>query len=254
MQRLLEFIEQEKQDYAKLPLFAFMQDQTIPPLQRLGFAPCMAHFIMSFGDLNKYVFREKETIHELHHLINKHTDQEDQHWIWFLEDMKQLGFCQSQDFTEVLRFLWSEETKVTRQLSYQLFAYTLQAQPIQKFVIIEAIAATGNVLSELTTQIALEIQSRTQQEYRYFGKFHSKLKTIYTIGGPSSEQDLNNIELSEDVFQECFEMVEKVFKMFTEWTEELYLYAQKHSVSTLPQLSYSDYSNKAISNRWRASE
>jgi hypothetical protein len=235
MQRVLELIEQKKQVYTQLPLFAFMQDQTIPPLQRLGFAPCMAHFIMSFGDLNKYVFREPEITDRLHNLINEHTYEDDHHWPWFLTDLKKLGFCQSQDFTDMLRFLWSEETKVTRQLSYQLSAYTLQAQPIQKLVVIEAIEATGNVLFGLTTQIALEIQSETQQEYQYFGEYHFKLETGHAAGELGSEAILKKIELSEDVLQECFELVEQVFELFTEWTEELHRYARKHLV---PSLTY----------------
>jgi hypothetical protein len=229
MQRVLEYVEQKKQVYAQLPLFIFMQDRTIPPLQRLGFAPCMAHFIMSFGDLNKYVFREKKTTHPLHQLINEHTYEDDHHWPWFLTDLKKLGFCQPQDFTEVLRFLWSEETKVTRQLSYQLSAYTLEAEPIQKIAIIEAIEATGNVLFGLTHQIALEIQSKTHQEYQYFGEFHFKLETGHAVSHQDSEAILTEIELSDAVFQECFELIEKVFDIFTEWTEELHTYACKRT-------------------------
>lgn len=249
MQRVLEFIEQKKQDYAQLPLFHFMQDQSIPPLQRLGFAPCMAHFIMSFGDLNKYVFREKETTNHLHNLINEHTYEDDHHWPWFLIDLKKLGFCQPQSFTEVMRFLWSEETKVTRQLSYQLAAYTLQAQPIQKIAIIEAIEATGNVLFNLTSQIALEIQAQTQQEYQYFGEFHFKLETGHAVGEADAEAVLKNIELSNSTLQECFDLVEKVFEMFTEWAEELHLYARKHAVPTLPNRSTQVASRQVIVNR-----
>jgi hypothetical protein len=254
MQRLLEFIEQKKQGYAQLPLFAFMQDQTIPPLQRLGFAPCMAHFIMSFGDLNKYVFREKEIAHQLHGLINEHTYENDRQWALFLMDLKKLGFCKPQDFTEVLRFLWGEETQVTRQLSYQLSAYTLQAQPIQKLAIIKAIEATGNVLFELTARIALEIQSKTQQEYQYFGKFHLELDAEQAIEALNSEGALKNIELSEEILQECFKLIEEVFSMFAEWTEELHHYARRHSVYTLSQLIYSGHFSKTTFGRWRATE
>ena len=252
MERLFEFIERKKQDYVQLPLFTFMQDQAIPPLQRLGFAPCMAHFIMSFGDLNRHAFREQETAHQLHDLLDEYTNNGNRHWSWFLADLKKLGFYRSQDFTEALRFLWGEETKITRQLSYQLSACMLQAQPIQKIAIIEAVETTGNVLFELTTQVALEIQSKTRQRYQYFGDFHFKLETTYAVEEPDFEA-LKSIEIPEDVLQECFELVEKVFEMFAEWTEELRLYAHKHS-HTLPQLSSSSYSNSVTFDRWRATE
>lgn len=52
-QDILNVIEIKKAEFAQAPLFQFMQDSSISALQRLGFAPCIAHFIMSFGDLSK---------------------------------------------------------------------------------------------------------------------------------------------------------------------------------------------------------
>ena len=71
MQQILTFIENQKQEFVKLPLFAFMQDKSIDPKQRLSFAPCMAHFIMSFSDLNKYVFRANEPANKIQKIINE---------------------------------------------------------------------------------------------------------------------------------------------------------------------------------------
>lgn len=36
-------------------------------------------------------------------------------------------------------------------------------------------------------------------------------------------------ELSNDVLQECFELIEKVFEMFIEWAGGIHLYTRKHS-------------------------
>lgn len=78
-QDILDVIETKKAKFAQAPLFQFMQDQHISPLQRLGFAPCIAHFILSFGDLNKYVFRDESSNDVIQELINEHTYEDDHH-------------------------------------------------------------------------------------------------------------------------------------------------------------------------------
>ncbi len=61
VQDILDIIEIKKAEFARSPLFQIMQDSSISPLQRLGFSPCIAHFIMRFGNLNKYLFRDESS-------------------------------------------------------------------------------------------------------------------------------------------------------------------------------------------------
>lgn len=230
MKEVLAFIEVQKEEYTNLPLFQFLDDKSIAPKQRLGFAPCIAHFIMSFGDLNKYVFREKETVTKAQQIINEHTLEDDHHWPWFVTDLEKLGFNQNMSFTQVLRFLWSEQTKVSRQLSYFLSAYTLQADPIMKIIAIEAIEATGNVLFSRTAKIASELTAVTQQDYIYFGEFHFNLETGHAMGEHEGEEYLKKIELTDVQRIEAYELVKKIFNIFTDWTNELLAYAQKQII------------------------
>jgi hypothetical protein len=230
MKNILELIAAKKQVYAQLPLFTFMQDSQLAPIQRLAFAPCMAHFIMSFGDLNKYVFRNQSCTSPLQQLINEHTHEDDHHYPWFLTDLSKLGFNSSTGFVDTLRFLWSEDTQITRRLSYQLVALTLYADPIYKVVVIEAIEATGNVLFNLTTQIAQELQRINQQEYQYFGQFHFHRETGHAAKSADGEQLLETIILTAAERQIAHDLVEKVFDLFTQWTDELLMYATKENV------------------------
>ncbi len=227
MKKILDLIECKKQAYAELPLFTFMQDTQINPKQRLGFAPCMAHFIMSFGDLNKYVFRSENSTNSLQQLVNKHTYEDDHHYPWFLTDLNKLGFNSSQGFVDTLRFLWGENTKITRQLSYQLAAYTLDTDPIYKVVVIEAVEATGHILFSLTAKVAAELESIHHQEYPYFGQFHLKLETGHVTGLIDSEKCLQEIVLTEEQSQIAADLVEKVFDIFTQWADELLTYANQ---------------------------
>ncbi|MBW4669495.1 MAG: hypothetical protein KME60_19280 [Cyanomargarita calcarea GSE-NOS-MK-12-04C] len=229
MQELIAYIEQLNQEYAKLPLFEFLDDKSIEPSQKLSFAPCIAHFIMSFGDLNKYVVREKNANTKVQQIINEHTYEDDHHWPWFITDLEKLGYNSQMNFTQVLRFLWGEQTKVSRQLSYHLSAYMLEADPVIKIIAIEAIEATGNVLFSRTNKAASELQAITKQEYIYFGHFHFNLESGHAMGSPGGEDFLAKIELTDLQRQQAFDVVNKVFKIFTEWTHELLAYAQKQN-------------------------
>lgn len=227
-QDILDVVETKKAEFAQAPLFEFMQDSSISPLQRLGFSPCIAHFIMSFGDLNKYVFRDESSNDRVQNLINEHTYEDDHHWHWFLRDLQVLGFDQPKSFVETLRFLWGNETCRTRQLSYQLSACTLNADPIVKLAAIEAIEATGNVLFSHTTRVVQELRSITQQDYIYFGQFHLTVETGHAVGDDNTELELASIALSSETKQQALEVVDHVFELFTAWLDEMLTYAKNH--------------------------
>lgn len=62
-----------------LPLLQYMRESSLTEEERLGFYPCMAHFILSFGDINKYMLREELTIKPYQQQVNNHTYEDDHH-------------------------------------------------------------------------------------------------------------------------------------------------------------------------------
>lgn len=233
MEKILALIEQKKQKFSNLPLFQFMQDTSIDPRQRLAFAPCLAHFVMSFGELNKSVFRQEPTTDKVQEIINKHTYEDDHHWVWFLRDINQLGLNRSMNFNDMLRFIWSEKTNISRRLSYELYRYTYQASPIQKLVVIEVVEATANVFSSTSTGVARELQAITQKKYLYFGESQLVAETGHIADSQKEKQFIEDIKLTEIEQTKYFELVEKVFELFTEFTHELLAYTKAHNVSQL---------------------
>ncbi|MEH2168810.1 MAG: hypothetical protein V7K41_19570 [Nostoc sp.] len=230
MQQILTLIEQKKQEYAQLPLFSFMQNKSINPIQRLAWAPCAAHFIMNFGELNKYFLRVEPTNDPIQALINKHTYEDDHHWLWFLEDLKNLELDKSLKFSDALKFLWSEETKNARCLNYQLYRYISQATPIQKIIVIEVTEATGNIMFSTAAEIGKEIKAITQKPCRYFADFHLNVETGHMTSQSGIEQFLQDIQVSEATRQEAYELVENLFTVFTQFTNELLVYAETHKI------------------------
>lgn len=228
MKEILALIEEKKKVYAQLPFFEFIKDQSISPRKRLSFAPCAASFIMSFADLNKYALRQEPTEDKIQQILNQHTYEDDFHWKWFLEDMQKLGFNCSLEFNESLSLLWSDRTKHSRLLTYQLYEYITQSEPIEKLIILEAIEATADIFLSLTRQITNELRLNTNHEYRYFGDCHLNQETSHTAKDTDINEFISNMYLSKENKLKAIELVDKVFTGFTQWTYELLVYAQSY--------------------------
>ena len=241
MREVLALIEKRKQEFAQLPFFKYLQDTSINPYQRLVWAPCIAPFAMGFGHLNKYDLRKEPAEDPIQKVINTHTYEDDHHWIWFLEDLEKLKLNQSMKFSDSMKFFWGDETYNTRQVCHQIAQYTFQKEPIIVLAAIEAIEATGNVALAFMSQVAQELQEITQQSYRYFGKYHFCVETGHTTGTDDIEKFIESIELTAEQKVKSFEIVEKVFELFSESMQEMMIYAQKNQYTIHPSNSGNDF-------------
>jgi hypothetical protein len=228
MRSVLQLIEEKKQIFSQVPLFEFMQDKSINYKKRLAWAPYAAPFIMNFGELNKYVFRQEPTTDPIQKIINQHTYEDDHHWLWFLQDLQKLGFDQQYNFVDTLRFLWGEETKAARWLTHQLCHYALQADPIQKLIVLEVTEATGNVMFSVAAKLGQEIKVITEKECLYFADFHLAVETGHTLSFSGSEKLITEIQLTEETRQKLFELVEEIFNVFTQFTHDLLRHAKSY--------------------------
>lgn len=228
MEEIIAFINSRKQEFIKLPLFEMMRDEKLQPEQKLSFVPCMAHFIMSFGDINTYILRDLDTTDPIQNIVNQYSLEDDKHWPWYITDIEQLGLDTNLSFTQSLRFLWSDQTKVTRQLAYYISAFTLQVSSFIKLVVIKVLEATGDVFFSITKKITSKLEKTTNKEYLYFGNHHLNAENEHTMTAPEAENYLSQIKLTEAQHQEALCIVEKMFNIFSEWTYELLAYAQNH--------------------------
>jgi hypothetical protein len=223
MRAVLKAIFDAKRNYANLPLFEFMNDEGMAPRERLSFYPCMAPFILDFGDLNKHVMRDATSTDPHQELVNAHTYEDDHHWPWYLEDFSTLGFDTPRAATDVMRFLYSDRTRVNRMLSKHLAHLLYNATPVERLVIIEAIEETGNVLFGLTVKLARQIESKEHVTLRYLGDFHFNLESGHTVGTDHAELAAIRLDTTQRTL--CLTLVAQVFKYFEEWTHELLAYA-----------------------------
>ncbi|MBD2340310.1 hypothetical protein H6G64_25405 [Calothrix sp. FACHB-156] len=227
MKSILIHIFKLKKQYSQLPFFEFLRDESLSARQRLEFYPCMAPFIMSFGDLNRYVMRQEPTSDPYQAMVNEHSYEDDHHWPWYLEDYIKLGFDREKiSPTEYLEFFYSDRTAVNRMLSHKLASIIYSSSSIVRLAIIEAIEETGNVLFKLMGNLAVQIEQEMGINLRYCGEFHFSKESGHAM--TSDHKMLANIEMDEKTRNEAIKKVNLVFALFKEWTEELLAYAYEN--------------------------
>ncbi|MDJ0798468.1 MAG: hypothetical protein QNJ51_16880 [Calothrix sp. MO_167.B12] len=231
MKEVLDLIEQKKEELAKSPFLEYLQDKRIEPRKRLVWAPCMVFFVMFFGELNKDLVFKKNADNYIQEIINQHSREDSTHFIWFLEDMEKMGFNHPVKFTDTLTFLWSEETKKTRHLCYQLFrlCYTY-TDPVLRLILIEALEATSHVGLPIISQVATELEKINQEEYHFFGSHHINEENNHSIDTDDVSHIIENISITEEQKEIAYQIIEKVFHAFTEVFQEWMNYAQRHSI------------------------
>jgi hypothetical protein len=224
MKTVLQKILRLKREYAQLPFFDYLRDASRPATERLAFFPCMAPFILAFGDLNRHVLRCEPTTDLHQKRVNAHTYEDDHHWPWYLEDYDKLGHdLLRQAPSETMRFLWSDETVQNRLLSHRLAHLIWGATPAVRLAVIEAIEETGNVLFALTAELAKTIEAESGVELRYCGEFHFQLESGHAMNNDHAE--LARIDLDADLREDALHRVDQVFAWFTDWTHELLRFA-----------------------------
>jgi hypothetical protein len=223
VEKILTAIGERKREFARHPFFAFLQDESLAPRERLAFYPCMAHWIMSFADLNKYFLRDESSADPLQRRVNVYTHEDDDHWRLYLEDFRKLGFADLHTGPDWLGFLWGEETRANRMLSYRLAHLIMGATSAQRIAVIEAMEEAANVFFQLTLRLAERIQRETGMELRYLGHFHAELEAAHE--GAGNHESLLGIELSEAETRRGVEMVAEVFALFDDWADEVLRFA-----------------------------
>lgn len=233
MKEVLAHIKMKKQEFAKSEIFEFLQDKSIPPRQRLAFAPCLAPFVMGFGELNEHFLRDEPTNDPIKALVNQHTHEDDDHWFWFLEDLKKLGFDMPSNLTDTLRFLWSQELKVSRQTFYEIYRCSYKAIPVHQLAIIEALEATANIFLEKTGVTVEELEIGSNLKFRYFGMHHITMDSSHTIHTSKNAEYISNLQLEKDVEKEAFDLVDNIFELFSNLANSLLDYAKRYEFENM---------------------
>jgi hypothetical protein len=230
MKRILDYIEQKKQELARSPFLEFVGDERIDVEKRFGFVPCIAPFAMAYTDINRYILRDDSSKDPLQQIINTHSREEDQHWRMYLKDLRTLGLNESTNMESVLKLLWGEHCRQTRQMVYELSGLVLRhPEPLKRLVVVEAIEGTAEVAFRVFTKAARELEEKTGKRLHYFGMTHEELEADHTLSSESSSRMLRELEIPADWEQEAEEAVDKVYALFAAMFDELLEYVVQAS-------------------------
>lgn len=233
MKEILEYIKQRENEFAQVSFFKFLRDQSIDPYKRVVWFPCLAHFAMTFKDLNNDILKDESSDYPLQEMINQHTSQDGSHWKLYLKDLEALEIDRTMKFSEFLKFMWGDETLKIRRLSNNLVALCrYQTDLLLKIAVIEASEATAIPAFQAMAQVSEELKAITNKQYFYFSSTHLNLETghIHLDAEQDETEDfLLNIELNEEQKAQAFKLVDLVFDSFIECMDGLMQFAQKHT-------------------------
>jgi len=213
MKRVLRAIAQRKQPFLDLPLFAFLRDDRIPPLQRVAFYPSVAHFLVRFSDLDRHLLETSRLAAEDE---GDRSSPSDDAWPSHGDAVRQLGMDRTLPTPDVLRVLFREEPHYHRLLSSRLASLIVPARGLLRLVILKAIEEAGNVFLAETAIIARRIEASRGVRLRYLPCFH-----VAPASGLSPSADhrlVASIELSPSTFAAALAAVDAVFVAFADWT------------------------------------
>ncbi|MDI2090403.1 hypothetical protein [Commensalibacter oyaizuii] len=214
LKHIIPYINNKKQQFAQLPLFNLLKNNEFSAQDKLvSILPVMSHFIMSFGDLNRYVLKYPSPKNQIEEAINVHAEEDQSHWKWFIHDLKLLEANYSTTFTDHLTRLWDNSTSAVRNLTYVLTGLIYNSNAKQRLILIEVMEATGNVMFQNLLPLSDQIKRQYDKELIFCGNIHLSNETGHTIG--SDQKFFNDIIFNHHEVTEGKEKINAAFDAFS---------------------------------------
>ncbi len=183
MQRMLKKIGEISDDLDNSQLCQWLREEKNITDDRLNFVPSMLFFVLGFKDiLNAMSSEEPKTPLEVE--VNTHCAEDVDHWRWYLEDLKKLGFVEKSWGSEVndsFINIWSDESAISRDVVYNvIFEIKKHNDPLMSLVIIELLeAAFGVFIRNMLVPIE---RSGIYEKLDYFGRKHVEKEAAHSRG------------------------------------------------------------------------
>lgn len=220
MQRFLKHLDAALLEHNKAAFFAFLRDPNVDPRKKFAFAPHVAHFALSFGDLCTLVLRQPAT-DEWQEIVNHHSREDEGHWRWFLSDLKLLGEDRTMPLSEAITFIWNDDTIPMRRLSYELCRYGLAGDSIRRLALVYCIEGAFHVMLENLLPAARALTELTGKTLSYMGQGHSDVETSHVLDEPEVRKKVLALTLEPRVLDELCAMADRSVQLFTGFTDNL---------------------------------
>ncbi|XP_031570407.1 uncharacterized protein LOC116304766 [Actinia tenebrosa] len=201
---VLALIEKERARMSETnPLFPLLRDESIPPKQRLAFAPYMLYFSIGCPDILTYWMRIDKPEHELSDIekrVNTFVNEDNFHYNFYLRDLETLGWSLDKFGSTggLLRHVWASESSSVRLLMYEVVSSLRRSKdPLVALTVVELLEAG---LYDLFTIIYKHIAKAPNgiPELQYFGDAHVNLEQHHTVTSWFSGDDAPSLSISDN--------------------------------------------------------
>jgi len=190
--------------------------------EALGFVPKMLFFVMGFKDLMQLVRYDKPK-NKLEESVNTHSDEDSNHWQWYLKDLSFMsGQFNMNSSSELITDVWDESTMEVRKTIYTFSRYIQQFQdPVARMLMIEVLEITFDKFKEALHPALKEADLYGQLDY--FGLKHQETEENHSTG--ISDDEISGLveNLDESLKKEMLQVVpilfDQMYRMAKKWAE-----------------------------------
>lgn len=161
-----------------------------------------------------FFLRDVSTNDRYAELANTNLIEEADHWKWFLADLTTLGLDPTLTLTQALRFIWSDATRKTRLLTYELCKLSANLNSLEKLVLILVIEAAGKVALEVSTPVGREASAKLGRNLVYFGGLHLESEEGHTLAEGGVRRALAEVNLDAESRHRAISLVNTVYALF----------------------------------------
>jgi hypothetical protein len=217
--RVLHEIQLAAAHCEQLPFFEFLGTQSIAPIDRLAFVPCMASFAMCLDDIDDLIAHDTAGLSPVWQR-NWAGAESGQQWQRYLHDLAVLGFGGSTSVTRVLSEVAGHDRRLGRMWMARVAQLVHCASRAQRLSVAQALEVALNLLFSHASEVAAEMSQPDSIPLQFLGhrKFVLRATTKLRPAGPG---DLEAIELGMGESRRCEELAFLVFDYFADWINEM---------------------------------
>jgi hypothetical protein len=225
---VLEYIERKREGIKQIPFLAWVQDRSIEPRYRFGFAPSLAPMTLGFADLMKLGLRDLGSLDPNQKILNAHTLVDDHHWQYFLQDLNTLAMNQRLELSDALRLLWGDHCAKARQLIYTAMGRVRESSPILRLVILEMIEVAADEGFRPFREVGEEFTKKTGKKLLYFGQSHQDIEDEHEeMGAKSIRATINAYKWTPAEVAQAKKLADEIAERFHDFGHELLAYAKR---------------------------
>ena len=220
--KLREEFQFGAEKFANNPLHLKLRKEDVDVRTCLNFVPRMMFFVMGFKDLMQLV-RYHHPSNDLERSVNTHSDEDSNHWEWYLRDLEFIsGKFKNAHSRELISEVWADETMQVRDTIYTFAGHIKSfSNPVARMLMIEVLEITFDKFKESVHPMLKKADLYGQLDY--FGKTHQETEENHSTG--ISDDEINGLiallpdELKEEMVEVVNSLFDKMYAMAANWAE-----------------------------------